>query len=226
MGVWLRQADGFDDLAVGGGGRGDSGDPFPGSSVNRDFHAGTNPSARTFQGTAAGVAVLDVTPFGDDVRFRVVTGFAVLAVSPVDVTLTATVDQSIQLIAQNASAPVTWQQTGGVLPEGLAFTANGRVTGSALDLGAFSIDVEATDAMGLSALATLTLDVVAPTIPIGQLASPFLLRGPPLGAVEKAFLDHQGNGDGAYDLGDFRSWVLANPALPLSADGARLVGAR
>lgn len=226
MGVWLRQADGFDDLGTRGGGRGDPGDPFPGSAGNRNFHAGTNPSARTSLGTAAGVAVLDIAPMGDDVRFRAVTGFGILAVSPLDLTVTATVAQSIQLTAQNAAAPVTWSMTGGVLPEGLSFGADGRITGSALDLGAFSLDVEATDAVGLSAVATVALEVDPPVILIGQLASRFLLRGAPLGAVEEAFLDRQGNFDGAYDLGDFRAWVLANPSLPLSADLARLVGAR
>jgi hypothetical protein len=39
-----------------------------------------------------------------------------------------------------------------------------------------------------------------------------------------AFLDRQGNADGAYDLGDFRAWVLANPSLPLSAELRALAG--
>jgi len=227
MGVWLRQADGRNDLGRIGGGRGDGGDPFPGSSGNTAFHAGSDPAARSFQGTATGVALLDIAPTGgDDVEFRAITGFAILAVSPLAVTLTATVAQNIQLTAQNGSAPLTWLQIGGALPAGLALSADGRVTGSALDLGTFPVALEVTDAVGLSAMATVTLQVTSPTIPLAQLASQFLLGGPPLGTVQAAFLDRQGNDDGAYDLGDFRAWLLANPSLPLSADVARLVGAR
>jgi M6 family metalloprotease-like protein len=226
MGVWLRQADGLNDLGTPGRGRGDSGDPFPGASANRDFHAGSNPAARSHRGAAAGAALLGITQIGDDVRFRAVTGFGILAVGPLDVPLTATVVQSVQLDAQNATAPVVWRQTGGVLPEGLALGANGRVTGAALELGTFGLEVEATDAVGLTAVATVTLQVGPPTIPIGQLASPFLLRGAPLSSIQETFLDRLGNGNGAYDLGDFRAWVLSNPSLPLSADVARLVGVR
>lgn len=70
LGVWLRQADGKDQLALGNGGnRGDRGDSYPGCikanlqeyldptvpcGVNRAFHVGTVPAALTHLGTAFG----------------------------------------------------------------------------------------------------------------------------------------------------------------------------
>jgi M6 family metalloprotease-like protein len=226
MGVWLRQADGLDDLGTPGRGRGDAGDPFPGSTGNRYFHSGTNPAARTFGGTAAGVALLEIALVGDDVRFSAVTGHAILAVAPRSVTITATMPQDIRLTAQNATAPVSWVQVGGALPEGLTLSRDGRVAGAAIELGTFPVVVEATDAVGLSATSTITFDVGEPTFPIGQLASPFLLRGLALDSVQAAFLDRQGNRNGVYDVGDFRAWVLAHPSLPLGAEVAALAGAR
>jgi M6 family metalloprotease-like protein len=224
MGVWLRQADGRDDLGRSGGGRGDAGDPFPGSTGNTEFHAGSDPAARSYQGTAVGLSLLDITRTGDDVVFRAVTGYTVLAVSPLDIQTTATEPLDVQLNAQNGEGPVTWTHVGGALPEGLALSPSGRLSGTALDLGTFPVGVDVVDSSGLSASATVTLQVASPSIPLGQLASTFLLGGPPLSASEVAFLDRQGNGNGAYDLGDFRAWVLANPSLPLSAELAVLVG--
>jgi hypothetical protein len=110
-----------------------------------------------------------------------------------------------------------WSVLAGPLPTGLVLSPSGRLTGASLDLGSFPVSVEATDALGLTAAATLTLVVAEPAIPVADLASTFLLGGPSLSAMQQAFLDHQGNQSGGFDLGDFRSWVLAHPTLPLSA---------
>ncbi len=91
MGVWLRQADGRDDLTTAGGGRGDPGDSFPGCikpspfdygdpsipcGTNPEFHAGKPPKAVSHQGgglgaTLTGIEVLGAAPH--DVRFRLNT---------------------------------------------------------------------------------------------------------------------------------------------------------
>jgi len=390
MGVWLRQADGRDDLGRPGAGRGDSGDPFPGATNNARFHAASSPASRSFQGTATGLTVLAIARVGDDVDFDLLTRFTTLKVEavgtaggpagllavngvtlpappdnfvvaapfdartivaaageslgpgqrrpftqwtdapaaprtrvvaaplsdttfvaayagteyelaiavtggvngvapgsfttvppPVDVTapdlwfapglgvqvtalpqtgfafsawtgalagqpnpasiivsapvqagadfqlvyavadavvdLTATVAVTAQLTAQNGTAPFTWDVLSGTVPEGLTLSAGGLLGGAPLDLGVFPLSVRATDAIGLTGTATVTLDVAPPAIPIADLASSFLLGGPALNAIEAVFLDRQGNDDGTYDLGDFRAWVLANPSLPFSA---------
>jgi hypothetical protein len=105
-------------------------------------------------------------------------------------------------------------------------SGTGRITGASTDVGTFAVTVEATDANGLPASAVVSLDVGVPQIPIGALASAFLLSGPQLTPVQLAFLDRQGNSMSGYDVGDFRAWVLANPTLPLSASLAGPAGPR
>ncbi len=83
MGVWLRQADGLDELGDPGGDRGDNGDPFPGSTGNTAFHASSVPASTSYPGTATGLTVLDITPSGNDMQLRVLTRFT-------DVGLTST----------------------------------------------------------------------------------------------------------------------------------------
>jgi len=385
MGVWLRQADGLDELSVPGGDEGDAGDPFPGATGNTAFHAASNPSSISYAGGASGLTVLDITEVGNDIDLRVLTSFTsvgltssgtgpagvsftvnggVVAESPtaavvaapfepltieaapgdslapgirtsfaswdddpleprerelqtpladtafnasyagteyelrVDmtggmngvapgilsttppsadlwfppstaVTLTAaaqtgfsflawtgdlvgqpnpvslsmdapvfagadfdfvfsvpdtTVDLvasqpvNFQLAVQNGSAPVTWFVQSGVVPLGVQIAANGSITGAALSLGSFPLVLRATDALGLAGNAAVTLVVAAPSIPIAQLGDAFLLGTQPLDSLQQVLLDREGNGNGTYDLGDFRAWVLANPTLPLSVE--------
>lgn len=384
QGVWLRQADGEDDLGSGRG-RGDGGDPFPGSTQNTVFHAGSNPGTISFAGTATGLTVLDIAASGgQDVTFRLLTRFSTvtlsadgsagstglfaidgMAVDPpattfisapfvehvieasagesvapgerrgfegwqddaeaprvrtlvaptTDVELVATyggtefeltlsatggvngvepatftstpasqdfwfADGSevtlqavprtgfafsawagtlagqanpavfsmsgplaveadfalvygvaaaelelpaaqalaIQLEVQSGTAPVTWRILSGALPVGTRLTSRGLLEGAAIDTGRFVLEVEAIDALGLPATGTITLDFTEPTIPIEQLASSFLLSGPALTDPLISFLNFRGNRAGAYDVGDFRAWVLGRPELPLSAD--------
>lgn len=77
LGVWLRQADGSGHLQ-GGIGRGDAGDPFPGQSGNRDFHAVTTPSSNSWEGAFSGLTLYDIEPSGDDISVGLVTGFSSL----------------------------------------------------------------------------------------------------------------------------------------------------
>lgn len=57
-GVALEQADGLNQLRTSGGGnRGDTGDSYPGSTVNRAYTMSTNPPARNNQGTYAGFVI-------------------------------------------------------------------------------------------------------------------------------------------------------------------------
>jgi len=90
MAVWLRQADGCDDLGRTGspplgcdtaGLRGDAGDPFPGQMVNTAFHAGSNPGSISFPGRATGLTLVDIAATGDNVGFRALTRFTRLTVA-------------------------------------------------------------------------------------------------------------------------------------------------
>ena len=396
MGVWLRQADGLDELGQPGGERGDAGDPFPGQTGNDAFHAVSNPAAKSDLGGPTGLTVIDIVQIGDDMQFRLLTRFTTMTVrangaasadrlftvngvrvdppattlvsapfvphsveaiageavapgerrpfvewsdasaeprarnvetpledteyvaeyggtqyeldftanggvngiepatfsstppsddfwffegtgvtiqavpqtgfgflgwtgalldplnptsptasltmsSPLtagadfeiiysvtttQIDLTATVGQDLQLEVENGTAPYSWQLVSGTLPKGLDLSGTGRITGTSIEMGTFPITIEAIDAIGLPAVGGVTLEVLAPMIPIEQLASPFLLSGPPLEPAQLTFLSYQGNRVAGYDLGDFRAWVLANPGLPIVANFKSSTGPR
>ncbi len=392
MGVWLRQADGLDELGTPGGGRGDADDPFPYESVSgshRDFHAASFPAARSRLGTATGLTLRGVLREGDDVTFELrtkltqvtvrsegdsgsggllsVNGVSVPEVAvttrlapfdtyrveaaageaigdgvrrpfmgwdddpeagrireistpledltltarfggtevelaldltggvngvtpaafetdpvaeglwfeegtsvsiravprtgfrflqwtgalegqpnpaslvmegPVhagadfeltfraaqaEVRVTATVSESITLVPENGTEPYYWRIVEGRMPVGMFFDGSGTVTGAALEVGDFPMTVEVRDAIGLTAQGTLLLEVVEPVFPVQQLASPFLLTNLPMSEAQVRYLDRVGNGNGTYDLGDLRAWILAHPGLPLTAELLALV---
>jgi hypothetical protein len=138
-------------------------------------------------------------------------------VADLDLTFDAATPQDIQLVATDGTPPITWSVVAGSLPTGIAMSIYGRVTGASLESGAFPVTVEAEDSIGLTVQAQVDFGVTEPTLAWSELASRFLLEGPALGQLREGYVDHHGNGDGIYDLGDFRAWVLAHPSLPLSA---------
>ncbi len=79
MGVRIRQADGRDDLDLGRG-RGDGGDPFPGTSANTAFHTVSLPSSRSYAGGVSGLTIQDVAVAGTDVTLRLTTRLTTLTV--------------------------------------------------------------------------------------------------------------------------------------------------
>ena len=95
--------------------------------------------------------------------------------------------------------------------------------GAALEAGQFPVGLEARDASGLIATGTLTLDVSKPRVGLDALVGVFLLGTPEPSEPQKAFLDHNGNHNGFYDLGDMRIFLLANPTLPATAAQRALV---
>jgi M6 family metalloprotease-like protein len=75
LGVWLLQADGANELARSGGGRGDAGDPFPGALGRTELHAGTRPGSWTHDGAAMGATLLEIRHAADEMEIRAVTGY-------------------------------------------------------------------------------------------------------------------------------------------------------
>jgi M6 family metalloprotease-like protein len=141
------------------------------------------------------------------------------AIADLDLAIPAAVAQDLQLVAANANPPILWSVVAGSLPPGLDLSQVGRLSGAAVAAGSFQVTVEATDGIGLTDQASIDLQVADPTLPIAGLAAHFLLSGPALDYLQEAYVDHHGNGNGAYDLGDFRAWILAHPTLPMSASG-------
>ena len=62
--VGLEQADGLNQLATAVAGRGDAGDPYPGSSNNRSFTKDSIPNSRAYNGRDSGVGIRNISPSG------------------------------------------------------------------------------------------------------------------------------------------------------------------
>ena len=141
------------------------------------------------------------------------------------VSVQAATPQEVRLEALHANLPVTWEPVDGVLPRGLLLQPGGLLTGSPMETGTFEVTLQARDALGLVDRATITVDVTEPVLAASLLAGPFLLVGDALTLEQRVYLDREGNGNGQYDLGDLRAWVLRHPDLPLNASVRALVSA-
>ena len=65
------QADGLGQLQSRGGGRGDAGDPFPGSSNNKTFNVRSNPNSRGYDGRDTKIAITNIRLSGQAVQAEV-----------------------------------------------------------------------------------------------------------------------------------------------------------
>ena len=122
----------------------------------------------------------------------------------------------IRFTVVNANEPLVWVTSG--LPAGVVFQGGSEraLRGSPEVMGDFAVRVEATDAIGLTDAVDIDLTVGPPAVGLQVMAEPFLGVGLGNDALE-TFLDVVGDGNGVYDLGDFRAWVLSNPNHPVNA---------
>lgn len=65
------QADGLDQLALANAGRGDAGDPFPGTEKNTSFTFTTNPSSKEYTGRNSSVEVTNISASGPYMKMNV-----------------------------------------------------------------------------------------------------------------------------------------------------------
>jgi M6 family metalloprotease-like protein len=108
-----------------------------------------------------------------------------------------------------ATAPITWRLTGGVLPAGVTLNAQtGVLGGTPLDVGTFALSLAARDATGLEALATRELQVALPSLSDDALGGVWLGTAPGLSEAMEELMDRLGNRNGTYDLGDLRAYLL------------------
>jgi M6 family metalloprotease-like protein len=150
----------------------------------------------------------------------------VYKVAATTVRITAAEDPGVTLEPEHGTPPYEWSVMEGRVPQGIALNNRGQLTGVPWETGSFPLSVQVTDALGLRATGTFTLQVDEPVFPVEKLAAKFLLVGGDLTGPQLQYLDLRGNNDGIYDVGDLRAWVLAHPGLPLSASLKALVGPR
>ena len=134
-------------------------------------------------------------------------------------------DVDIRFTVTNANEPLAWVTSG--LPMGLFFLGGSEraLSGAPVVMGDFSMTVQATDAIGLTGAVDVDLTVGPPDVGLQAMAEPFMGVGTTNIPLE-TFLDLQGDGDGTYDLGDFRSWVLGNPNHPVNTQAGAAPAAR
>lgn len=135
--------------------------------------------------------------------------------SPTTIEMSAGKFVEVRFMVENGNNPVKWDV--GALPEGLDFHGGTQpvVSGFPLVLGDFRVHVQATDAIGLRDSVEIEITVNPPLASLQTMAEPFLGVGTADPALA-SFLDYQGNRSGEFDLGDFRSWVLAHPDHPMA----------
>jgi M6 family metalloprotease-like protein len=198
-GVALFQADGLNQLRTPyGGNRGDTGDSYPGSSLNDRLDAWTNPALRT-HGDLVVAGVLDsITqqPSGA-IRFRF------------------TLDARLQVTLLGDGEGVVSSTVQGNLAGGILVPPGSSVTLTAMPadgstFGGWSGDTTAAEAtltlgMDRSYVLVATFHGVA-TFTV-EAAAEELLGVPSLTASQTAFLDGAGNHNGSYDLGDFLAYL-------------------
>ena len=187
-------------------------------NVSVEVQPTTGLAFRDWTGDLAGqpnpTTVFITAPTAASARFDLT--YIVSSNAGMQVDVGAASDVDIQFTVANANQPVVWVTSG--LPPGLSFTAGtvGAVTGAPVTMGDFVLSVRATDAIGLTDSVGVALSVGPPDVGLQVMAEPFLSVGVVNSALE-TFLDLQGDGDGTYDLGDFRMWVLGNPNHPVSS---------
>jgi len=222
--VMLEEADANRALlrtAAEGGNRGEAGDVF-GVPNARRFSAATAPAARAHDGRPTTFTIHDVVldPATHTARVRLTTDPTPLIAASPPLAWPALASDARALRVTGGAPPYAVSLTGR-LPDGLTVTAAADdllVRGTPTEAGTFTPTLAVRDALGTSASRQLTLTVTAPAIALARLLAPLLRDGaPPLADAERAYLDRAGNANGAYDVGDLRAYLLANPAAALSA---------
>jgi M6 family metalloprotease-like protein len=182
---------------------------------------------RDWTGALAGrpnpTTVLVTAPTAATARFDL--SYAVSSDGGSQVNLGAASYPDIRFSAANANPPLDWVANG--LSQGMFFLADSIVglRGSPLVMGDFVVTVQATDAIGLTDSVSVGLTIGPPDAGLQVMAFPFLGYTVTDSALA-SFLDLQRDGDGTYDLGDFRAWVLGNPNHPVNASPLNAPAAR
>jgi immune inhibitor A len=208
-GVKLEQADGLDQLGNSTSGRGDGGDPYPGSSSKTEFGPATFPNSRLNDSSITALRVDSITVVGDDVTFRISVGLAPVVIQ------SDTLDAGVMgagyadtLEATGGTGGYTWTRTGGDnLPAGLALDpATGAISGAPEEEGGFEIEYEAISG-ALSTSDTVTIVVTRPSLLLDNVVNHLLSPVRVLSEDEERYLDIIGNQNDQFDIGDLRAYL-------------------
>jgi len=200
--VRVVQADGRNDLAARAN-VGDSGDPFPGSSLVMALSDTSIPWLRMNDGSPSGVRIDGITVAGDRVTFDVTFTSPPPVIAAASMAVNASLGQTAfthALHATGGQAPYQWRALS-ELPAGLTLSAEGVLQGAPEDVISARIPVEVRDARASTAVDELDLRITMPSLTAQQ-----ALRGvadpSSLDETRRRALDLVGNRNGRLDVGD------------------------
>jgi M6 family metalloprotease-like protein len=205
-GVWLRQADGLNQLRSSVSGfrnRGDAGDPYPGAAMNTRFFDG-NPAATLNTGIFAGFtldSIRQVEPDGA-MAFRLDFGVSVAALSPA----LAGAPYSDTLRLAGSTRTYSFSLLAGQLPNGLSLSAAGVISGIPWRDSTWTATIRATGGSIVIDF-PISLTVGAPQLALDAVAEHLLTGNGSLTEDERRYLDLIGNRNERVDVGDFVAWL-------------------
>jgi M6 family metalloprotease-like protein len=196
-----------------GGDRGVAGDAFAVDGATGKLHAFTTPALLSNEtGGPTATTIHSIRVSDGRAYVRLSTGDAPRVVTPAE-TLSGSVARPLAegLTLAGGRMPYTVIEVGGA-PEGVGVEAAGdelRLIGAPRETGAFQVAVRLGDSRGSAFEALLPLSVAEFFVEQERLLQPLLGNGEaPLSVEEQAHLDGLGNGNGVYDVGDVRAWLL------------------
>ncbi len=216
--ITLKEADGRTDMRstfTRGGNRGEAGDAWGIGGRFGPINNGTVPSTRRHVLDSPSTLVIhSILVEGGTARVR-------LTHSPTPSILAGTeIPEATRLNPFSARIPVH----GGAPPyqasvvtdelpaRGLSAAGDGDhvvLTGAPDNEGTFEVDVRIEDFYGRLGTVRLAITVGPFFVPPERLVQPFILNGAvPLTEAEKGALDELGNGDGVFDIGDARAFLM------------------
>jgi M6 family metalloprotease-like protein len=214
----LLEADGNDALVhtyFEGGDRGDAGDAFGADGLVRKLNAFSLPQLiPNATGRPTTVAIHSITISGGKARVRISTGATPRVAAPTE-PIAGSIARPFGpgVLITGGLMPYSVQQVTGV-PPGVEVMALGDqilLRGAPRQTGAFQIALRLGDARGSSLDVQVPVNIQAFFVEQARLLQTFLGSGEqPLAAEERAYLDAQGNANGAFDVGDVRAWLRKN----------------
>jgi M6 family metalloprotease-like protein len=213
-GYHLVEADGDDALRrseVAGGNRGVAGDIFARGGTVAVLDDSSTPSTRDHLGGMSTVTVHSMRVDGDVARVAVSAGTGMHVVSRELLATPGALSPFDGLLRLSGGAqPYTATQVAGSLPPGLSAAMEGdalRITGEPLAAATFVASFLIRDATGRQLGEAVRLDVRDVTLPKTDLVQAIGVSGV-LDGRTRQYLDRSGNGNGGYDLGDLRMYLL------------------
>lgn len=200
---------------VTGGNRGEAGDVFARDGSVSSIDDASSPSTRDHLGGSSTVTVHSMRVDGDVARVTISAGTGMhVAARELPESPVATFPYDGRLRLSGGTAPYTATRVAGALPPGMSATMENdvlRLTGEPLAAGSFVASFLVEDATGRALGEAVKVDVQ--DLPLSPVE---LLRGVDTTLFDariRDYLDRSGNGNGSFDVGDIRMYLIRTRQL-------------